>query len=98
MAEATVPCRVSLGATMDAASLRELRDSLQSTRGLPIEIDASAVTRPSTLGLQLLMSAALTWRGDGLAFHLCDPSPPLVAAAQVLGATSHLPFSEPVIS
>ena len=41
-----------------------LRDQLLSRRAAPLEIDGRGTERVSTLGAQLLVSAALQWRAD----------------------------------
>ena len=80
----------TLGETLDAGYAPRLRDALLAYRGNDLTLDASQVQRPSTLCLQVLISAAKTWAADGKAFCIIDPSPQLFAAARTVGLASLL--------
>lgn len=60
----------------DAAALQA---SLLGLRGQPVTIDASAVAQLATPCVQVLLAAARSWREDGLALGLADPSPEMLA-------------------
>lgn len=53
-----------LPAILDVRAAESLKSELMAVRGQPVTIDASAVDRLGGLGLQVLMSAAKTWRAD----------------------------------
>jgi anti-anti-sigma regulatory factor len=61
--------------------LRELRKARNSA----VVIEAADVSRVSTIALQVLLSAWVTWRSEGQDFHIASASPPLVEAASLLG-------------
>ena len=87
--------RLPLPPTLSGTAPGELQTALLALRGQPVEIDASAVVRPSTLGLQVLMSAAASWRADGIAFSLSDVPEPLVQAMETLGLSEDQLGMEP---
>jgi anti-anti-sigma regulatory factor len=53
--------------------------------GDSLALDASAVERVSTAGVQLLLSAAQSFISEGRAFQLNAPSQPLLQAVEDLG-------------
>ena len=61
--------------------LRELRKARNSA----VVIEAADVSRVSTIALQALLCAWVTWRSEGQDFHIASASPPLVEAATLLG-------------
>ena len=69
-------------AAPDAAALVR---NLQAHRGAALEIDASAVVEIGTPCLQVLLSAAASWRGDGQALKVLEPSPSFLATLGHLG-------------
>ena len=73
---------------MDAAYPATLLADLLACRGQTIDVDASAVVRASTLGLQVLLSAAATWKSDGVSFRLVEPSGAFGDALRTLGLSS----------
>ncbi|HEV7691686.1 MAG TPA: STAS domain-containing protein [Hyphomonadaceae bacterium] len=76
----------SLPTVIDLVAVTPLRDNLLALRGQDIEIDAGAVERIGGLGIQLLLSAELTWRQDG---HICRTvrrSPAMTEALRLSGA------------
>jgi chemotaxis protein CheX len=80
---------------MDTVAIAQLTASLKDNRGKPAIIDGSMVMRPSSLGLQALLSAAATWRADGVPFHVANASPALGEAAATLGITTQQLHMEP---
>jgi chemotaxis protein CheX len=64
----------------------ELAGQLKDLRGAPLVLDASAVERVSGLGLQVLLSARLTWAADGAAMTVSAPSSAFQDALSLSGA------------
>jgi chemotaxis protein CheX len=77
---------------MPAASL--LRGQLLRLRGHDVELDGSAVMRLGALCLQVLLSAARTWRQEGRAFRIIEPSRGLTEGLRQLGAAPALESAE----
>ena len=71
--------RLGLG---DAAGLV---GTLQAHRGGTLEIDASGVVEIGTPCLQVLLSAAASWRGDGQDLRVLAPSASFLATLGYLG-------------
>lgn len=65
----------------DAAALQA---SLIGLRGRPVELDASGVVQIATPCVQVLLSAARSWREDGVRLGLAAPS------AEMLAVLAHL--------
>ena len=72
--------RISLPEGLDTAGAAALATKLSAVRGRPLKLDASGVERVGGLGLQVLLSARLTWAKDGAALALERPSEALTAA------------------
>lgn len=81
------PVRLRLPAALDARSAEPLASDLLALRGRPLQLDASAVERLRGLGLQVLLSARLTWRSDRVDFALVDASDAFQADCALLGAS-----------
>ncbi len=71
---------------MDLRSVQALARELLALRGQQISLDASRVARLGGLGLQVLLSARLTWRADKVGFGLADASDAFKADCALLGA------------
>lgn len=69
-------------AAQDAAALVQI---VQARRGAALEIDASGVTEIGTPCLQVLLSAARTWRGDRQMLAVVEPSAGFLATIGHLG-------------
>ena len=82
------PMRLRLPAAMDMRTVEALTRDLIGLRGQAISLDASGVERLGALGLQVLLSARLTWRVDKLPFAVVDPSEAFMADAAILAAPS----------
>ena len=81
------PCvLVRLAPMLDLAAAHELAGELAACRGGPVAIDASQVERVGSQGLQVLVSAHLTWSEDGQDFRLDHPSQPFSEALALAGA------------
>ena len=62
-----------------------LAGELLSARGSDVILDASAVERLGTQCLQVLLSAAATWRSDGACLSIEEPSPAFCDALALAG-------------
>ena len=67
------------------APRRSSRASLRARRGAAMEIDASEVVEIGTPCLQVLLSAAASWRADGWALAVVEPSSDFFVALGHLG-------------
>ncbi|WP_097031864.1 STAS domain-containing protein [Cereibacter ovatus] len=63
--------RIDLPARLDHQAARNLYSILSREQGKPIHIDCSTVTFVGGLAVQVLLSAAVRWRRDGIPFS-CD--------------------------
>ena len=73
--------RPSLDPTAIDALLRELRQA----RNTAVVVEAGEVARVSTLALQALLAAWMTWKSDGHDFHIAAASQAFAEAAATLG-------------
>ncbi|PHP65690.1 hypothetical protein CSC94_17735 [Zhengella mangrovi] len=65
-----------------------LFDAFREARGKPLVVDASAVRKVDTPGLEICLSAARTWRSDGKALRYENIPDVLDSAIQTIGLTS----------
>lgn len=79
---------------VDAAALAE---SLLTRRGKSLELRAGQVEQVGTAALQVLLSAAATWRKDGHSLRLAESSPALDIALTTLGIAPEALTSEGVL-
>ncbi|TVQ54047.1 MAG: STAS domain-containing protein [Rhodobacteraceae bacterium] len=79
------PCRLALPAALTAVAAIDLADRLRTLRGAPIALDAAEVARVGAQCLQVLLSAAATWRTDGVSMTLAAPSPAFLEALRLTG-------------
>jgi anti-anti-sigma regulatory factor len=77
----------SLAAVLESTAADSLAGDLQKLRGSPLDIVGEAVSRISTLCIQVLLSTALTWKADGVSLCISRPSGALLEAARILGLT-----------
>lgn len=85
---------VSLPGICDANAAASLAARLVALRGGPVGIDASCVEKVSTLSLQVLISARITWKADRMAFSIQRSSQAFRQAVGVLGLQTLLRKSE----
>lgn len=85
--------RVRLPAIMDLRAAAGLARDLMMLRGRPISLDASGVERLGGLGLQVLISARLSWFADQLGFSLVGASDAFQADCARLGAPTFDDFN-----
>jgi len=81
----TDPANFSLAAILESPAAGPLAAELQNLRGRPLVIAGDAVSRISSLCMQVLLSADLTWKADGISFCIAAPSEALQEAARILG-------------
>jgi anti-anti-sigma regulatory factor len=62
----------ALPAALDADGAVRLANVLPDLRYAPLTLDASAMRRIGAQGLQVLLSAARSWRGDGAPLTLIN--------------------------
>lgn len=84
-ADPSAIARVDLPASLDAAAAPGLVETLLARRGAPLEINAEPVNRLGGQCLQILLSAAATWRADGVRLVVSAPSAEFSRALQLLG-------------
>ncbi len=76
---------LQLKPSLDLTAIDELLRELRKARNTAVLIEARGVTRVSTIALQALLSAWVTWKSDGHDFHVASASPTLIEAANLLG-------------
>ena len=72
---------------IDLVAAGPLLKELGGLRGEDISLDASGVQRMGGLGLQVVLSAAATWRSDGHSFAAINASPAFQEAMRLSGAS-----------
>jgi len=76
---------LKLRPSLDLTAIEELLRDLRKARNTAVVIEAGEVSRVSTIALQALLSAWMTWKSDGHDFHVAAASPALLDATQLLG-------------
>jgi anti-anti-sigma regulatory factor len=71
--------------SLDLTAIDELLKDLKKARNTAVVIEAGEVSRVSTIALQALLSAWVTWKSDGHDFHVASASHSLLEAANLLG-------------
>jgi chemotaxis protein CheX len=94
MTGAVRPACLRLPPVMDLRSAGPLARDLLALRGRPVSLDASGVERLGGLGLQVLISARLTWLADELDFTLTGASEAFRADCARLGGPVFDEFDE----
>jgi chemotaxis protein CheX len=80
-----VPRVIELPPVLDLKAASDLAAEFVARRGGELTVDASRVLRLGGQCLQVLLSAALTWKADEALFALVHPSPDFVAGLNQLG-------------
>jgi anti-anti-sigma regulatory factor len=75
--------------SLDLTAIDELLRDLKKARNTAVVIEAGEVSRVSTIALQALLSAWVTWKSDGHDFHVASASSTLLEAANLLGLPPH---------
>ena len=76
---------LQLKPTLDLTAIDDLLKDLRKARNTAVIVEAAEVSRVSTIALQALLSAWVTWKSDGHDFHLASASPTFIEAANTLG-------------
>jgi len=76
---------VALPEVLDIKAAAPLAEQLLTLRGGPVKVDASKVTRLGGQCLQVLLSAAATWKVDDTPFDLDTPSDAFLSGLELLG-------------
>ena len=71
--------------SLDLIAMEEFLRDLKKARNTAVVLEAGDVSRVSTIALQALLSAWMTWKSDGHDFHVASASQALVDAASLLG-------------
>ena len=74
-----------LAPTLDLPAIEELLKELRKARNTAVVLEGGAVARVSTMALQTLLCAWVTWTSDGHDFHVASASPCLLEATRLLG-------------
>lgn len=80
------PIRIELPSHLGLTAAAPLRERLLAVADRAVTVDASGVEHLGGLCLQVLLSARTTWRVQGEAFSLVDPSPAFIEAWTLFGA------------
>src|SRR4051794_14860067 len=88
------PVHVRLPAALDARVVDSLTRDLLALRGQPVRLDASEVERVGGLGLQVLLSARLTWCSDAQDLAIVNASEAFQVDCALLGAPAFVEPSE----
>jgi anti-anti-sigma regulatory factor len=76
---------LQLKPSLDLTAIDELLKDLRKARNTAVVLEAGEVSRVSTIALQALLSAWVTWKSDGHDFHVASASSTLLDAANILG-------------
>ena len=79
------PESVQLPESLDLVAAGPLTKTLLSLRGSDVRLDASQVTRMGGQCLQVLLSAAATWRADHAILEIASPSAEFIGCLELLG-------------
>jgi chemotaxis protein CheX len=86
---------LDLPEALDAAAAPSLADSLRGARGKPLALSAATVRKLGGQCVQVMLSAAASWRADGQSLSLIEPSREFVEALRLMGLTpEHLTAGE----
>jgi chemotaxis protein CheX len=77
--------KLRLPEILDLTAAAPLAAALLARRGGGLVVDAGGVRRIGASCVQVLLSAALTWKADAAALRVVDPSPELLDALRLLG-------------
>lgn len=83
------PTTMKLPGLLDGRAAIGLRAALLERRGKPLALDASEVVTLGALSAQVLVSAARTWRADGVELQLKAVSEALSNGLRLLGLGTH---------
>ena len=76
---------MTLPSELDIKAAAPLAAGLIAARGADLVLNASQVERVGAQCLQVMLSAAATWRADGLELTVAEPSPAFADAVHTAG-------------
>jgi chemotaxis protein CheX len=76
---------IELAENLDMPASVPLAESLSKLVGEPLAVDASRVQRLGACCLQVLLAAARTWKAEGDALTLQNPTPRFLEDLNLLG-------------
>ena len=79
------PKQMTLPDALGSAAARPLAEQLIALRGAPLTVCAGSVRKMGAQCVQVLLSAAVTWRADGFSLGIENPSPEFEEALRLLG-------------
>jgi len=82
------PCLLKLPEALDLKAAAPLAAEFLALRGRPVQVDGRQVTRVGGLCLQVLLSAAKTWKADESRFSIVSPSSELIDGLLRLGVST----------
>jgi len=87
MSETLAPPQAALALppTLDADAAVRLANTLCDLRYAPLTLDAAPLRRIGAQGLQVLLSAAKSWRGDAVALALINLSDEALEQIRAMG-------------
>lgn len=81
---------------IDMATAADLQTALMGHAGADLTLEAAGTRQISTPAIQVLISAATTWRANGNVLTIEDPSPQMVEQLAFGGLTlDHISSPEP---
>jgi chemotaxis protein CheX len=83
---------IALPPRLDFVAATQLGEDLRRLRGQPVTIDCADVSMLGAAALEVLVSAAGSWRRDGVALVCAGPSREFLSDLATMGATGALPL------
>ena len=84
----TPKAKIVLPEKLDASQLTQLFEQVSALRGKPLVLDAGSLRYVGAQGIQILLSAAKTWKRDGVALRLTSATEEFREIVSVLGIDS----------
>lgn len=78
-------CQFALAPKLASKAAPDLYAQLKEYRGKVLILDGSGVEQIGVLCMQILVSAAQTWREEGTDFEIAEPSAALLDSMKVVG-------------
>ncbi len=98
MSDAGTYDNLALAPVLDLKAASPLKAALMERRGHPLELDAADVQRLGGLCMQVLLSAAATWREDGHSLRIGPRSEAFVDAVRLFGGEAAFSFQPEGVS
>ena len=77
--------KIDLPPTLDLVAASDLLDQIREFADIPLDVDASAVTRLGIHCTQILLAASKSWKESNVPFHLKNPSENFLSTLALLG-------------